>query len=501
MKKIFLVIILLAGVAYVGSQIYITNKNQQAQVSGAVVNITNGQLITTSVAQGGTITFKLYTTGNQQLTTSQLAKLYIEPIGPNKPIMTITRTGTDTYSAQIPTNFPVGTYEISIFPRLNSGTDMNWYFNESLTVTAAPVVVTPPVAPPTVPPVVTPPVVVVPPVVVPPIVTPPVANQSFSATPPPSISGSSNGLDVGNIKVDNEDGHIRISWTNTKLTHGFVDYGTTASYGKTEKTQTHSFVGRTADHLVRLSGILPNTTYHFRIRVEAEGGVKARTIDGTFFSGPNPGWMSIISPNNDVILQNGKTEKIFWYTNYQTLPIDMYLMGGKLSAPVKLKSSNAGHASFGVNMPQRNGQETIQIPSTTIAPPGWGYYISIRINNTEVAKSANFEIAQNKGPIGFSTPVTTFKKGETYTVTWNRNDSLYSGGINIELYSGNSISGNRVSIYNYEPRSATNSVIKAKIRVRDNVLPGKYKLKLTELNSFGVVSYRTTGEIDVVVTE
>lgn len=488
-------LVLLIGVVYAGSQIYITNKNQQAQASGSGISITNGQLLTTSVAQGGTITFKLYL-AKGHLTADQVSKLYIEPLGPNKPIMTITQSGVDTYTAQIPSDFPVGKYDISVFPKLNTGmNDVSWYFNEQITITKAT-----PVTPPIVPPVVTPPTVTVPPVNSPVVITPPVVNQGFSATPPPSTNNGSNGLNVGNIVIDNLDNHIRISWTNTKLTHGFVDYGTTASYGKTEKTQTHSFVGRTADHLVRLSGILPNTTYHFRIRVEAEGGVKATTVDGTFFSGPNPGWMNIVSPNNDVILQNDKTEKIFWYTNYQTLPIDMYLMGGKLSAPVKLKSSNAGHASFGVNMPQRNGQETIKIPSVAIAPPGKGYYVSIRINNAEVAKSAAFEIARDKGPIGFSATTTTFKKGELYTVTWNRNDGLYSGGVNIELYNGNSISGNRVWVYDYEPRSDTNSVIKAKIKIRDSVLPGKYKLKLTELNSFGVISYRTLGEIDVVVT-
>lgn len=150
MKKILLIAILTAAVVYAGSRIYIQNIKQQAQVSTAGVAITNGQLLTTSVAAGGTITFKLSVSGNQQLTTDQLAKLYIEPIGPNKPIMTITRTGTDTYSAQVPADFPVGTYEIAVFARLNSGTDMNWYFNETLIVTAAPVTVPSVVVPPVV---------------------------------------------------------------------------------------------------------------------------------------------------------------------------------------------------------------------------------------------------------------------------------------------------------------------------------------------------------------
>ncbi len=487
-------LVLLIGVVYAGSQIYITNKNQRAQVSGSGISITNGQLITTSVAQGGTITFKLYL-AKGHLTADQVSKLYIEPLGPNKPIMTITQSGVDTYTAQIPSDFPVGKYDISVFPKLNTGmNDVSWYFNEQITITKAT-----PVTPPIVPPVVTPPVVVVPPVNPPVVITPPVVNQGFSATPPPVVSASSNGLGIDNIRLSESENSINITWNTSKLTHGFVDYGTTASYGKTEKTQTHNFINRTNSHIIRLYDLLPNTTYHFRIRVEAEGGVKATTLDGTFYSGPTPGWMNITSPNRNVVLQNNKTEKIFWHTGYKTLPIDIYLMGGKLSAPVKLKSSNAGHASFGVNVPQRNGQETITIPSTIIAPPGWGYYISIKINNTEVAKSESFEIAQNKGPVVFTVPTKTFKIGEPYTVTRNRDDALFSADAFITLEGGDLL-GSGIDYSSSESRSEINPVIKTTIKVKKGVPPGKYKLKLKELHSFGVPGYSTIADHDVVVT-
>ncbi len=498
MKKFIIAGILLVSVFYAGKAIYSQGVSKQlAQVSGSTNNITNGQLLTTSVAQGGTITFKLVTNNNVPLTDSQLSKLYIEPIGPNKPIMTITRAGTDTYTARIPTDFPVGSYEISVFPRLNSGTEMNWYFNETLTVTAAPVVVTPPtvVTPPVVPPVVTPPVVVTPPAV---------NNQAFSMIPPPDTKNNSDGLNIQSVRasLDTRDGRnsIQISWTTTKPTYGFVDYGTAASYGKTEKTKKWSWDKRELNHSIRLVGIAPNTTYHFRIRAETEEGVKVTTADGTFFSGPNPGWMSIVSPNRNVVLQNNKNEKIFWWTEYQTLPIDLYLAGGKLATPVKLKSSNAGHASFGVNVPQRNGQETIKIPSTTIAPPGWGYYISIRINNTEVAKSESFEVAADKGPIVLTVPTKTLKKGETYTVTRNRDDAYFSWGAGLILEGGGLVDGG-IDYGSVESRSETSPVIKTTIRLKKGIPSGKYVLKLRELNTFGIPNFSTITHQDVVVTD
>ncbi len=250
MKKIFLLIILLTAVAYTGSRMYITNKNQQAQVTGAVSSIVNGQLMTTSVAQGGTITFKLITNNNVPLTDSQLSKLYIEPIGPNKPIMTITRAGTDTYTARIPTDFPAGSYEVSVFAKLNSGTDMNWYFNETLTVTAAPVVVTPPtvVTPPVVPPVVPP--------TVPPVVTPPVV------VPPATTNG------VTDVVVDMTDHNATIKFkVNKGIMQAKIKYkdDLTGVYKSGDNVRQES--PQSSTYTAYLDALTPNTTYKFNIEL------------------------------------------------------------------------------------------------------------------------------------------------------------------------------------------------------------------------------------------
>ncbi len=540
MKKILIAIVLISCVAYIGSKMYIVSRNQQAQVAGSSGSLSNSQLVTKSVVQGGTITFKFSTSG-WPLTNDQLSKTYIQFIGLDKQVTSITKAGTDTYTARIPNDFTPGTYKIVVnVPRStyrtlsNTGID-SLSFTDSLTITsttatntntATPPVTTPTTTPTTITPSV-PTVTPTPPANPPTTVTPPPTNPTTTVTPPPTnptttvtppvtttptppvttapVSTSNNGLNIENIKVLVRSESIAIGWTTNKDTRGLVDFGTTPSYGKTETTQAYNAGERSKNHGVFLNGIMPNTTYYFRIRVEAEGGIRAVTTQGTFYSGAAPGYMHIVSPNSNVILQNNKVEKIFWGTNYEHVPIDIYLMGGNLSAPFKLESRTAENDSYGVNVPRRNGQEKIRIPSATIAPPGHGYYVSIKINNVEVAKTSTFEIAESKLPIAITIPTKILKKGELYPMSWNRQDDIFAAGVEVRLIGGKY--DNRVGEPVCQSRVLSASGVamprSCNIVIKQSVPAGKYKLVLKQLNSPAgtVVSYGIVAQIDVEVID
>lgn len=135
MKKIILIVILLAAVVYLGSKIYILNtRNQSAQVSGGQ-SITAGTLQTTSIQAGLTVLFSL-TTANP-LSNDEIPSMYLELVSPGKRsyVTKVSSSGNTTVlSAQIPYDTTAKTeYTVKVV----SGS-LQWTFAELLTVTSAP---------------------------------------------------------------------------------------------------------------------------------------------------------------------------------------------------------------------------------------------------------------------------------------------------------------------------------------------------------------------------
>ncbi|MEN9604886.1 MAG: hypothetical protein RJB39_571, partial [Candidatus Parcubacteria bacterium] len=139
MKKIVLIAILLAGIVYTGSKIYtIGTKNQLAQVSSGR-SITAGTLLATTVQAGDTILFSLTTP--TPLTDDEISGLYLEVLGTNRQsfLTKVSLSGnTTTLSARISGDIPPkAEYEVTILSMPGRG-DLNWFFDETLTVTAIP---------------------------------------------------------------------------------------------------------------------------------------------------------------------------------------------------------------------------------------------------------------------------------------------------------------------------------------------------------------------------
>ncbi len=69
---------------------------------------------------------------------------------------------------------------------------------------------------------------------------------------------------------------IRVYWTTSGLTDGWVEYGTTPAYGSIAGSAT-----RSTGHSVTLSGLLPGV-YHYRITSESQDGEAVATPDARF---------------------------------------------------------------------------------------------------------------------------------------------------------------------------------------------------------------------------
>ena len=69
-----------------------------------------------------------------------------------------------------------------------------------------------------------------------------------------------------------------ITWTTNENSSSQIEYGTTSSYG-TSNTVDSSL---TAAHSMTLTGLAPNTTYHFRVKSSDAAGNLATSVDNTF---------------------------------------------------------------------------------------------------------------------------------------------------------------------------------------------------------------------------
>ncbi len=83
---------------------------------------------------------------------------------------------------------------------------------------------------------------------------------------------------ISNIVVSNITATgARITWTTDENSTSAVDYGTTTSYGGTT-----SDAGLVTSHTIDLTGLSPDTLYHFRVRSSDAGSNEAISVDGTF---------------------------------------------------------------------------------------------------------------------------------------------------------------------------------------------------------------------------
>lgn len=101
---------------------------------------------------------------------------------------------------------------------------------------------------------------------------------------PPVISG------VGTSNL--ADTSVIIQWTTDENSNTAVDYGLTTLYGSTASNAT-----MTANHEISLTGLTPNTTYHFRVRSRNAANLQASSGDFTFNT-------SLLGVVTDVIVES-----------------------------------------------------------------------------------------------------------------------------------------------------------------------------------------------------
>jgi hypothetical protein len=86
-----------------------------------------------------------------------------------------------------------------------------------------------------------------------------------------------------------------IGWKTDELSSSQVEYGTTATYGKLEPAQPDTdptvlgtdgkpLYAGVIDHSVVLTGLLPNTTYHYRVKSKDAAGNQAISEEDQTFT-------------------------------------------------------------------------------------------------------------------------------------------------------------------------------------------------------------------------
>lgn len=210
---------------------------------------------------------------------------------------------------------------------------------------------------------------------------------------PPVISsvGTSNLTDTSVI----------IRWQTDENATSAVDYGTTTSYGATVSNATLKL-----NHTLSLTGLTPNTTYHYRVRSRNATGLQGTSAGFTFTSNP-PGVV------NDVI-------------------VEARLAGGALNAnppyadtgfaDSTLKSTVAGLTGTGSRYGSSGSPSFTIRPSLPVAGGTYDVYLT-----HGVATSISDDIVVNVGQGGGTgLPATTTIFRESGGNTWE-----YLGRLNI----------------------------------------------------------------------
>ena len=82
-----------------------------------------------------------------------------------------------------------------------------------------------------------------------------------------------------------------ITWTTNEPATSVVDYGPTAAYENGTISDSAMVLG----HSVRLTGLVPESNYHYRVTTVDANGVSSDTSDITFTTGADGGPSGIVS--------------------------------------------------------------------------------------------------------------------------------------------------------------------------------------------------------------
>ena len=133
----------------------------------------------------------------------------------------------------------------------------------------------------------------------------PMPPEETEPTPPPTSDTKS--PVISNIVVSYiTDISVRISWVSDEPATSQVEYGTTSSYGSTTTLDEEL----ATSHSVSLSGLEPNTTYHFRAKSKDEAGNQALSNDYVLATSKPATEVSGIIPSNTIWTEESSPYKL-----------------------------------------------------------------------------------------------------------------------------------------------------------------------------------------------
>jgi len=100
---------------------------------------------------------------------------------------------------------------------------------------------------------------------------------------PPKISG------VSVPKKDIKNVRVKIIWNTDEPASSKVEYGTGTSYGKSKANKINNIDEQVTSHVVSLTGLTPNTIYHFRVNSKDIANNSVVSGDFTFTTAGGPG--------------------------------------------------------------------------------------------------------------------------------------------------------------------------------------------------------------------
>jgi hypothetical protein len=231
---------------------------------------------------------------------------------------------------------------------------------------------------------------------------------------PPVISN----IQVANIATDGAD----VSWETDKLTTGVVDYGTTTAYGSQKADATLS-----KKHQVHLSGLTPDTKYHFRITATDQIPLSSQSGDQTFGTPPGRPEAPVLDPEPE--FTKGTSNHLSWSaaqwavkyrlevaqdaaftsplvveTAARNTTVDnltdgakyYYRVAGVNSANVQGLYSNVEHSTQDASPPETS---CALVSAPTAAPPGT--YVELRLQGSDASSGVQYILlyyAKDRGP-------------------------------------------------------------------------------------------------------
>ena len=105
-----------------------------------------------------------------------------------------------------------------------------------------------------------------------------VSNQAKDLLRPPEVIGAPRAIDITSTEA-------KVIWATSRDSNSVVNYVTDAAWdGSTYSESSAQLDDATKDHEVLLTGLTPNTTYHFQVQSEDDFGLSAASDDNTFIT-------------------------------------------------------------------------------------------------------------------------------------------------------------------------------------------------------------------------